>query len=102
MGNIFSEVVTKEEDNHKFGGYKSLTNPRPGYHKTPTAVFYRGKEMKNSNVKSFVKMGNGWAKDNSSVYFKGTTVRGADSKTFKLESKFGKDKNNKYYNGKVV
>ena len=108
MGNIIGpdkrEVHRSDvhQSSIKFGGYKNSSKPRPGYYKTPTSVYYRGKEITNCNSKSFAKLGNGWAKDKDNVFFQGKIINGADSKTFKIINKFGKDKNNKYHRGKIV
>lgn len=87
---------------HKFGGYKNSSKPRPGYYMTPSEVYYRGELMSQATPSSFKKLGNSWAKDNNNVYFQGNIVKGADPKSFRVENKFGKDKNNKYYRGKLV
>ena len=35
----------KETKKHKFGGYKNVDNPRPGYFITPSQIYYRGETI---------------------------------------------------------
>jgi hypothetical protein len=99
MGNLAS---TEEDKPLSFGGYKNKSNPRPGYYSTPTDVFYRGVGVTNCDPNTFVKFGGGWAKDKDSVFYQGSRVPVADAKSFKVISKFGQDKYNKYHRGKIV
>jgi len=99
MGN---EVGTPIQKEHKFGGYKNTDNPRSGYYKTPSDVYYRGELLKGVTPSTFKKLGNSWAKDHQHVYFKGAIVHGADHKTFQVINKIAKDKNGEWYRGKRV
>lgn len=104
MGASFSEEKVNYEKTKetKFGGYKNLDKPRPGYYITPSTIYYRGKEMTDVQPSSFQKLGNGWARDKNSIFFQGKVVPEAHNSTFRLENKFGRDKNNLYYRGKIV
>ena len=102
MGNSFGVEQEKNNKKHKFGGYKNVSNPRPGYYKTPSEVYYRGEAMRGVSPSTFEKLGNSWARDHQHVYFKGEMVHGADQKTFKVINKLAKDKNGEWYRGKKV
>ena len=91
----------KKKD-HKFGGYKDASKPRPGYYVTPSRVYYRGVVIDGALPSSFHKLGSSWAKDDKSVYFAGERVPGVDVKTFRVENKFGVDKKTRYYRGEKV
>ena len=104
MGNqssFFGEEPEKQLKKHKFGGYKNKDNPRPGYFKTPSSVYYRGEEI-NAIPSSFTKFGKGWAKDKNNVFFKGKIVNNADSKTFRIDNNAFKDKSGKWHQGKLI
>lgn len=105
MGQNNSTPLDKSIDNkkYKFGSYKdSKENPRPGYFITPSEVFYRGEPIRGVTPSAFMKLGNSWAKDKNNVYFQGRVISEADPKTFRVENKFGRDKRNKFYRGKIV
>lgn len=102
MGQTVSYNHQTPKTTHKFGGYKSQDKPRPGYYKTPSEVFYRGKTITEATPSNFEKLGTGWAKDCTNVYFQGEIVSGADHKSFKVLNKFGHDKKGKWYRGKLV
>lgn len=102
LGNLSNKEISEDKKNHKFGGYKNSTKPRPGYYITPSKIYYRGEVIKEAIPSSFKKLGNSWGKDKLNVYFQGKIVREADPKTFRIENKFGKDKNGKYYRGEIV
>lgn len=95
-----TESAPKNIQKHKFGGYKNAENPRPGYYKTPSEVYYRGEIINNATPSTFKKLGNSWAKDHQHVYFQGKIVTGADNKTFQVENKMAKDKSGQWYRGK--
>lgn len=97
MGN---ETSLFEQQEHKFGSYKDAENPRPGYHKTPKGVFYRGKEI-NANLKTFEKIGSGWAKDHKNVFYAGKVIKDADANTFRKEGKKFKDVSGIWVKGKL-
>jgi hypothetical protein len=96
------QVLEEPDKNLKFGGYKNSGNPRPGYYITPSEIFYRGKSLENVTPSTFQKLGNSWAKDHNQVYFQGNIITGADSKSFRVENKFGIDKKYRWYRGKKV
>jgi hypothetical protein len=99
MGNTIEKETPKK---HKFGCYKNQNNPRPGYYKTPSEVYYRGELIQNATPSTFRKLGNSWAKDNQYVYFQGKIINNADHKTFQVINKIAKDKSGEWYRGKKV
>lgn len=101
MGNVETKQVP-EEEKQKFGSYKSSSNPRPGYYKTPSEVYYRGILIESAIPSTFQKLGNSWAKDSKNVYFKGHPVNNADPKTFKVNGKEAQDKSGKWHAGKKI
>jgi hypothetical protein len=97
-----NEKPKRKQKEAKFGGYKNSSNPRPGYYKTPSDVYYRGEVISNATPSTFKKLGYSWAKDHQFVYFQGSVVDGADTKTFIVNNKEVKDKSGKWYRGKRV
>lgn len=59
-----------------FGSYKNPKNPRPGYYiqKRKKEVYYRGNLIKEADSSTFVKLGQGRAKDKNHNYFEGKIV----------------------------
>ena len=62
MGNSFGVEQEKNNKKHKFGGYKNVSNPRPGYYKTPSEVYYRGNAMGEAIPSTFKKLKHSWRK----------------------------------------
>lgn len=101
MGQVESSPKKKK---YVFGSYKNTENPRPGYHKTKSVIYYRGNEMSGVDLVTFKKLKFGWARDNTRVYYAGERVSGIDVKTFRMENdkSIGVDKNGKWFKGKRI
>lgn len=107
MGNFIekqnsTDNSTDNSNELKFGGYKNTSNPRPGYYKTPSEVYYRGELILNAKPSTFKKLGSGWAKDDKHVYFQGKIIEGIHNPTFIVQGKIARDKKSKWYRGKKV
>ena len=66
-------------------------------------MYYLKTIIKNSDIKTFRVLNNGYAADKNSLYYDGQTVKGSDPDTFEvLDDNFVRDQNHIYMWGNIA
>lgn len=81
-------------------GWRNPDKKRSDYRIERNHVYYRQQQLPDADVRTFVDLGCGYAKDSRSVYMEGRVLPYVDPATFRLKGQDGRyDRYDSYYGG---